>query len=350
MQKLHTKAAKSRPPVCRLAAWALVFVIAVALPVRASIPIQHLGSNYFEIDPGAVTASFSQTAKSLTLAAGFELGDTVGGIFRSFATPITLDLHSFPSLGLQMQLTSGSSFNASFSVELFDDNFQLLNRFSGTTTTLSTNSSVAWLSLADTTVSSLANVGGLQFTWDEGQSGSSSSTTIYSLVGAETEGYFAARSPGGFRFITTAATNNLTPSPDFSGNANGAILPAGATAWQTLSDSNAKTDVTPLDPQEVLKKVSELPVTAWQYKQDPTRSYIGPMAQDFHAAFGLGPDDKHISTLDTDGVALSALKGLIAELRERQERSAAQARRLAELEAELRSLCEELHGSLPPAE
>jgi hypothetical protein len=350
MHKLPAMAAKSRPPVWRLAAGALVFVITVTLPVRASIPIQHLGSNSFEIDPGAVTASFSQTANSLTLAAGFELGNTVGGIFGSFATPITLDLHSFPSLGLQMQFTSDSSFNASFSVELFDENSQLLTRFISTTTTLSTNSSVAWLSLADTTIASLANVGGLQFTWDDTQTGSSSSTTIYSLVGAEPKGYFVARSPGGFRFITSAATNSLTPSPNFSGNTNGAILPPEATAWQALSDSNAKTDVTPLDTQEVLKKVSALPVTAWRYKHDPTRSYIGPMAQDFHAAFGLGFDDEHISTLDTDGVALAAIKGLIEELRERKNRSAAQARRLVELEAELRSLCEEIHSSLPPIE
>ena len=80
----------------------------------------------------------------------------------------------------------------------------------------------------------------------------------------------------------------------------------------------------------------------------PNRRYIGPMAQDFHAAFGLGRDDKTISTLDTDGVTLSAIKGLIEELRERKERSAEQARRLAELEAELRELTEKVGSNLPP--
>jgi hypothetical protein len=34
------------------------------------------------------------------------------------------------------------------------------------------------------------------------------------------------------------------------------------------------------------------------------------MAQDFKAAFGVGEDDKHISTVDADGVALAAIQGL----------------------------------------
>ncbi len=32
------------------------------------------------------------------------------------------------------------------------------------------------------------------------------------------------------------------------------------------------------------------------------------MAQDFRAAFGLGEDEKHISTLDEGGVALAAVQ------------------------------------------
>jgi hypothetical protein len=34
------------------------------------------------------------------------------------------------------------------------------------------------------------------------------------------------------------------------------------------------------------------------------------MAQDFYAAFGLGTDDKHISTVDADGVAFAAIQEL----------------------------------------
>lgn len=38
--------------------------------------------------------------------------------------------------------------------------------------------------------------------------------------------------------------------------------------------------------------------------------HLGPMAQDFHAAFNVGMDDKHMATVDEEGVALAAIQGL----------------------------------------
>ena len=56
---------------------------------------------------------------------------------------------------------------------------------------------------------------------------------------------------------------------------------------------------------DVLAKVIDLPVSKWNYIDDESdSSHVGPMAQDFHAAFGLGDDDKSIATLDTSGVGL----------------------------------------------
>jgi len=40
---------------------------------------------------------------------------------------------------------------------------------------------------------------------------------------------------------------------------------------------------------------------------------MGPMAQDFREAFGLGEDEKHISTVDSEGVALAAIQALYQE-------------------------------------
>ena len=56
------------------------------------------------------------------------------------------------------------------------------------------------------------------------------------------------------------------------------------------------------------------PVASWEYKHDPNRRYVGPMAQDFHAAFGVGDDPKGITTVDADGVALVAIQGLHAKV------------------------------------
>lgn len=142
---------------------------------------------------------------------------------------------------------------------------------------------------------------------------------------------FTVRAPGGARFLSTTATNSFV----------GVILTNNATAWATLSDSNSKTDFRPIEPREILSKVAALPVTTWHYKHDRKRLYIGPMAQDFHAAFGLGSDDKTISTLDSDGVMYAAIQGLVAELEERDKV-------IEELKAALKAVNQRI-DSLPPA-
>jgi len=82
------------------------------------------------------------------------------------------------------------------------------------------------------------------------------------------------------------------------------------------SDRNAKENFTTLDAQTVLARVASLPLTEWNYKAEDTEvRHLGPMAQDFHAAFGLnGGDDKHISMVDESGVALAAIQGLNQKL------------------------------------
>ena len=80
------------------------------------------------------------------------------------------------------------------------------------------------------------------------------------------------------------------------------------------SDRNAKQDFAAVDAQEVLEKVAALPLQSWSYTNRPGVKHVGPMAQDFRAAFGLGEDDKHIATVDADGVALAAIQGLNQKL------------------------------------
>jgi len=54
-----------------------------------------------------------------------------------------------------------------------------------------------------------------------------------------------------------------------------------------------------------------LPLSTWNYKsQNPAVRHLGPMAQDFKAAFNLGESDTGITTVDADGVALAAIQGL----------------------------------------
>ncbi len=122
-----------------------------------------------------------------------------------------------------------------------------------------------------------------------------------------------------------------------------------AVSFNSTSDRNAKENFRALDAKTVLSKVAALPVTEWNYKQDSAaKRHIGPMAQDFQAAFGLnGGDDKHISVMDEGGVALAAIQALNQKLddkdREMQElrrQNDSLAQQLRQLQSRVESLAE----------
>lgn len=125
---------------------------------------------------------------------------------------------------------------------------------------------------------------------------------------------FAVRATGGVRLVTNINTgNNGVPNA-------GVLLQPGGGTWLQISDRNAKENIEPVDPREVLGKVAELEISEWNYKtQDEMNRHLSPMAQDFYAAFGLGPDDKHVADLDLAGVALAAIQGLYQQTREENE-------------------------------
>jgi trimeric autotransporter adhesin len=148
------------------------------------------------------------------------------------------------------------------------------------------------------------------FVWSDGSNSTSSTTNEQ----------FMARASGGFVFYTSPY------------NA-GAELPAGSGSWAPLSDRNAKENFEPVNPLSVLAKVAALPVTTWNYKaQAQSIRHIGPMAQDFYAAFEVGENDTHIPTIDEEGVALAAIKGLNTKLEEAMKEKDT---KIAQMEKEL---------------
>jgi hypothetical protein len=187
------------------------------------------------------------------------------------------------------------------------------------------NSAAGTYSFAAGARASAANEG--TFVWSDGSDGDTILTS--------TQAYqFLARASGGFTLYTNAASTV------------GAQLAAGSGTWASLSDRNVKTNIVPLDDATVLDKVAALPISRWSYKSEHGVRHVGPMAQDFYAAFKVGEDDKHITSIDEDGVALAAIKALHTEnakLRARVDAQAAQfaalrsstARQLARLQAEI---------------
>jgi trimeric autotransporter adhesin len=129
---------------------------------------------------------------------------------------------------------------------------------------------------------------------------------------------------------------------------SGVTLAAGASAWSSVSDRAAKDNFASVPGRELLDKLADVPVETWNYRsQDPAIRHIGPMAQDFHAAFGVGEDEKTISTVDADGVALAGVQALYQLAKEQSEEIACLKEQNARLEAAVARLLDESKGGRP---
>ncbi|TVR49621.1 MAG: hypothetical protein EA425_11780 [Puniceicoccaceae bacterium] len=147
------------------------------------------------------------------------------------------------------------------------------------------------------------------------------------------------RGPGGVRVVSNSSA---TPA--------GVELKAGAGSWSNLSDRNAKHHFTAVDVEAILTKVAGMEIFEWSYREAAAGvRHLGPTAQDFHAAFGLGTDDRTIATVDLAGVALAAIQALEQrthalevenaalrrQLEDRRDAASGLEERLARLEARL---------------
>jgi hypothetical protein len=110
-------------------------------------------------------------------------------------------------------------------------------------------------------------------------------------------------------------------------------LAASGSQWIGISDVRSKTHFRHLDGEVVLEKLAAMPITEWSYRaQDPAIRHVGPTAQAFHAAFGLGEDPLGIGTIDADGIALRAIQALEARTRQLIDENEALRARVAALE------------------
>ena len=107
----------------------------------------------------------------------------------------------------------------------------------------------------------------------------------------------------------------------------------GGGAWNSLSDKTKKENYTTVNKQEILEKLVAMPIEEWNYKsQDESIRHIGPYAQDFNEAYGLGDEKLTISTIDTDGIALVAAQALAERNKRLEKKVNALEKRLIKLE------------------
>lgn len=137
---------------------------------------------------------------------------------------------------------------------------------------------------------------------------------------------FIVRAAGGLGVYTNAATTT------------GAEMAPGGGAWAALSDATMKENFKDIDGEDVLARLARVPVREWNYtSQDASVRHVGPTAQDFRAAFGLGEFERRITSTDADGVALAGVKALDARTQALRDRIADLERGLAEALAALRA-------------
>ena len=156
---------------------------------------------------------------------------------------------------------------------------------------------------------------------------------VTSYMASDSANSVTMRASGGYRlFSNPSATSGVQLAP-------------GSGAWTSLSDRNAKENFTAVNSNDVLAKVAALPMSSWNYKtQDRAIRHLGPTAQDFKAAFGLGESETGITTIDADGVALAAIQGLNQKVEAQRAENAALKQQVEELRRLLTELGSQVNG------
>jgi len=146
------------------------------------------------------------------------------------------------------------------------------------------------------------------FVWSDDASASES---LYTTGTSQ----FRVRARGGTWFFSNA------------GMTTGAYLAAGSNSWASACDSANKEDFRAVNRHELLERVAALRVRDYKMKdQSDGIRHIGPVAQDFHSAFGYGENNTSINLSDMDGIALAAIQALYADNQQlRQELEALKA-------------------------
>lgn len=141
---------------------------------------------------------------------------------------------------------------------------------------------------------------------------------------------FRIRAAGGVRLRVSAASNGNTPG---AGGNVGCDLTAAVPSWTCASSRDVKTGFREIDEDEVLTRLAEMPVSTWTFSADRQKTqHMGPTAEDFFEAYGLGGSNKSVALQDLSGVALAATKALERRTRELDARTRELDDRTRELE------------------
>jgi hypothetical protein len=125
--------------------------------------------------------------------------------------------------------------------------------------------------------------------------------TFFQTAYASQDNQMTMRFSGGYRLWTSY--------PD---STSGVYMRHGQSGWSNYCNRNLKENFEQIDGEMILNKIKSIPITKWNYKADENKEkYIGPMAQDFYAAFQLnGTDSLGINSISIDGINLIGVQAL----------------------------------------
>ena len=178
----------------------------------------------------------------------------------------------------------------------------------GQNTTAAGNYSFVWGSNSNTTGSNSFIFGSNLF--DGGHKGDAmlGDTDPWNAgsVGSGSDNQMVCRFSNGYYFLTGGNTNRT-----------GMIANHGDNSWSAISDSSKKEKIIPADGEAFLEKIAVFKLGTWNYKGQDAKAFrhYGPMAQDFHNAFGkdaignIGCDTL-INQQDFLGVSFIAIQAL----------------------------------------
>lgn len=119
---------------------------------------------------------------------------------------------------------------------------------------------------------------------------------------------FRIRANGGVRLRVSTAANGNTPG---AGGNVGCDLTVAVPSWTCASTRKIKAGFAPIDDDRLLSELRRLPITTWSFTEDPTyAAHVGPVAEDFYRAFGLGTDSTSLVIQDLAGVALASAQAV----------------------------------------
>jgi hypothetical protein len=166
------------------------------------------------------------------------------------------------------------------------------------------------------------------------------------VVDAQSGGgwFLTSRAPGGapanaftigrYSYAAGALPSQPPAGSQLTLDAVGNLVIAG-----TLTQGSSRTikqNIERVDPAQLLDRLRALPVYRWNYiGGDAADRHLGPLAEDFHRAFGLGVSERTLAPADVASVALGAAQALARTLAERDGEIAALRARLDALERRL---------------